>query len=274
MAKDSNPISGLFPQIKKILNYIVVKNSREADKYETPEMARESDIYHLALLEQDTYLLYTDMFTVEMFLQISPMIRRELIRSWIENPYNVPLIYHDYLCEMCRKIVIENHVEKNEYYRKLNGLPPLEATEDDFVYVPERIRNTIYSTHTIPDVPIHEMNSTDQDLISGDPWFQSYVEAHPEKEYLKYIGRLTIDPVVARKARDLELIRFIPNGDFVDLNPYLLKDFTSIYNNYRDYMIFNLYNKNFEVMYENYRPFMMLLLTLFVINQLDRKSVV
>lgn len=273
MSKLENPIGSLFPQIKRILDYIVVKNSREADRYETPTMAREASLYALAVSERDDYLLYTDRFTPQMFLDVNPILKRDIISLWLETPRNIPLVYRDHLTEVCRQLVIDEYEEKNDYYRMLAGLPPLSTPETDYIRVPESIRQSIRASQTIPDLPIHELSQGDQDLVVADPWFERLLVDRPDLTYLNYLGRRSIDPMVARSARDFQLIRYIPIEGFSDLNPYLLKDFANLYNSYRDYVVFTLYNREMENNFTGYRPFMGLLIVLFVVNQLCSKSI-
>lgn len=273
MSKLENPIGSLFPQIKRILDYIVVKNSREADRYETPEMSRSASIYALAVSQRDDYLLYTDRFTPQMFLDVNPTLKRDIIDLWLETPRNIPLAYRDHLVESCRQLVINEYEERNEYYRGLAGLPPISTPESEFIRVPESLRLSLHATRPVPDLPIHELSASDQDLIMADLWFERLRADHPELTYLNYLGRRSIDPMVARSARDFQLIRYIPVEGFSDLNPYLLKDFAGLYNAYRDYVIFNLYSRELETSFAGYRPFMGFLIVIFVINQLCSRAI-
>jgi len=299
VVKQDNPLDNLFPQIEKILNFIVVKNSREAEKYETSEMAKEASLFYQALIQQDNYLLYSDRYTEQMFVEVDPTLRREFIAHWLENPYNVPERYREFLLERGREHVLgpayalmrsdpsgdrdyhqlildhyKRNVERNDYYRMLTGMPPIDATESDYVHVPLHVRERMHTTRTVEDLPVHMLEGNDQDILMGDPWFEEEcLPKNQDKPYLLYLGKRGIDPMLARQARDFQLIRYIPMENAIDINPYLLKDFSGIYNEYRDYVMLTLYNREFEDLYENYRPFMAVLITMYVILQLCNRAV-
>jgi len=271
--KQENPLSNLFFQIEAILDYVVIKNNREAEKFESSQMAHEAAVYQLALTERDNWLLYTDHFTAQMFIEVNPTVRRSLIEQYLANPYSIPLTYRDHLLLSCRKIVLETYEEKNDYYRMLAGLPPYETKVEDFILVPQGIRATIHLTRMIDNIPIHLMERNDQNLIMQESWFTELLTLHPDKDYLRYLGSRSIDPVLARMAKDFELIRYFSSDAGSDLNPYMLKEFGSLYNEYRDYVMLTLYNRELENVFTHYRPFMSLLIILFVINQICLRTI-
>lgn len=97
----------------------------------------------------------------------------------------------------------EHYVEKNDYYRMLNGLPPMDAKP---LYVePWRVNVTMDLS-----VPVHEMPRGDimtldklgvlDDLYNEDP---------KDRGYLKHLGDKKIDIYLARKARSFDPL-YIP----------------------------------------------------------------
>lgn len=273
MPKVENPIGDVFEQIIKIMDYMVVKNKNEADKYETAKSARNASLYELAVTCKDNYLLYTDLFTPQMFFEVTPLEKANRIIEWIANPYNIPLMYQDHLLKTCRKKFIEEFVEENKYYRELNGLPPIDTKESDYITIPDELRKNLITGVTIPDVPIHEQEELYQDLLCQEEWFTTVLEKNPDKGYLRYLGKRKIDILTARAAKDFQIIRYIPIEDSHGINPYLIKDFSDTYNDYRDYVMYSLYNRDMESLYPNYRAFMSLLITLYTIMQVCNKAV-
>ena len=276
--KQENPLSNLFFQLEKIMQYVVVKNNREAEKYETVETARDAALYLSMLLEQDNYMSYARYYEDWMFQEVDPTLREDFIGYWLKEPSLIPGKFRDHLKEHGREIVLNGYVEKNDYYRMLMGEPPLADGLEDFIYVPEAVRASIHTNHIIPNVPMHMMQPSDQEAIVNwhnrdDYWFQKLLENHPDKPYLRYMGNRRIDPFVARRARDFQLIRYMPMEDSGGVNPYLLKEFATLYDDYRDYVVFTLYNREFEDVFENYRPFMALLITAITLMQICNKSV-
>jgi hypothetical protein len=273
MSKQDNPLSNLFTQIEQILDFIVIKNGREADRYETKEMVRDAALYYQAVLQQDSWLSYSDYYEANMFVEITPTVKREFIRRWMESPYSIPLVYRDHIRDRCRKIVVDSYEERNNYYRMLAGLPPLEAPEHEFIMVPEKLRASIYAGKILDDLPIHELPMYEQDIIVQDQWFETVLAENPDKEYLRFLGKRSIDPIVARPALDFQLIRYIPMENSFRVNPYLVKEFSSIYNEYRDYYMLTIYNRELEKLFPGYRAFMGLLITAAVISQVCHRAV-
>lgn len=269
MSKIINPIQDIFLDIEKIISFMVVKNKIEAEKYETMETAKESALWITAIMQQDTYLTYHDLYTHAMFQEITPNIRYQIVEDWLRNIYNVPLIYRDHLLKTGRKIVIDRYVEGNNYYRMLNGQPPIEATEADYIY----LSDTLKQLYGVSDnIPIHKLSDTIQNKYLLTDEYKTVLMNNPNKEYLRYIGLYRIDIFVARRARDFQLVRYLPM-DRSDINPYLMKEFASLYNKYRDYIITTVYNEEYVDLFVNYREFMSLMIISFVLMQICNKAV-
>lgn len=270
MAKQINPIQNLFPDIKKIMDFIVIKNKNEADKNETSETQRESQLWLGALTKMDTYVTYKQLYTLQMFQDITPNVKFVEVEYWLSNIFNVPLIYRDHLLECGRNIILNNYVEKNEYYRMLNGLPTLDEIEQK-TYV--KLSDTLCLLYNVPSgTGAHELTlSSANKYIITDEYLEA-LKTYPDKNYLKYLGIYQIDIMIARKAKDFQLIRYIPI-DRTDINPYIIKDFSELYNKYRDYVMLSLYNAELEDLYENYRTFMSLLITIYVLVHMCNKAV-
>ena len=132
-----NPMYGIFNEFNKIIKTIVIKYSYIAEENETFESKRNADAYIAALMELDNYLTYRD-YTVDEFLDIG-ITNASLISIYTvgDGYLQVPERYRDELLKNRRKRIIQNYIERNEYYRKLNGLPPLSKKSSEFHYVPE-----------------------------------------------------------------------------------------------------------------------------------------
>jgi hypothetical protein len=269
MPKLINPIQNLFTDIEKIMNFIAIKNKIEADKYETVETSKEAALWIHAMMKEDSYLTYQHLYTHAMFQQITPNLKYQIIDSWLKNIYNVPLIYRDHLLEIGRSTVINNYVEKNDYYRMLNGQPPINATSKDFIYLSDNLKQ-LYGITT--NIPVHELTDAIQNKYILTDEYNEILANNPDKEYLRYLGLYRIDIYIARRARDFQLIRYIPM-DRNDVNPYLLKEFATLYNQYRDYVVRTIYNVEYIDLFENYREFISLIIVAFVLMQLCSKSV-
>ena len=165
-AKDANPLSGLYNDFVAILKDLVIKYTNEAESYETLETKKKGDQYVAAYYKMDTFYSYN--YTEEDFNEIG-FHDKDKIAQYMANRRLVPVKYRDALLKRHRDKLVGyyqttngitswvegSYVEKNEYYRKMAGLPPLDATEEDFIYVPEDVGKSF----GIPsDVPLHQLS--------------------------------------------------------------------------------------------------------------------
>jgi hypothetical protein len=271
MAKLLNPIDGMFPDIDRILKFMIVKNQVEADRYETDVSRRESAIYVSALLQQDSFFMYHPYYTPAMFQQVCPNVPIKDIMYWLDgkNIYNVPEMYREELRQMGRKKVLAEYDELNNYYRKLAGLPPYGTPESEFVYLPMSLQ---IEYNVAANVPVHQLMETIQNKLIVTPEYQIMLDQHPDKEYLKFIGVYKVPIVISRRGKDFQLIRYVPN-DRSGINPYLLKLFGIVYNEYRDYIMHAIYNKEMEGLVVGYREFMQMIIVCLVLMQLCPRSI-
>lgn len=265
--RELDPLQNLFPEIEKIVQFIEVKDAVQAAAYETSESATNGEIWIHALLEDDSYLTYCPYWDASMFEEISHSIDKASIQKMINEPYTVPLRFHDNLLKRGRQKFLKLYEEKNDYYRMLAGLPPYGTDPKEYVYLSEPMRNQLHTS----DEPIHMLSDLIQNSFMATDEYKQLLIDHPDKTYLKYLGRRKVDLFTARRAHDFELIRY-PNGQ-ADINPNLLKKFASIYADYREYVMMTLYNEEFEGIYENYRNFMGLVILTHTLLQITNSSV-
>lgn len=265
--RQTDPLQGLFVGIKKILDFLEVKDASEAAKYETPEISDLATMWMNAMLGADTYVTYKNFWNYGMFQEVLPNVKINNIRYWMENPYNLPVQFREHLLEKGRQAFLDSYEERNDYYRMLNGLPPYGTSENEFIYLTDPMRNQLHAT----DQPIHLLSPLIQNSYMETDEYKAVVEANPDKKYLKYLGVYKIDIFSARKAKDFDIIRYSLNRS--DINPRLISEFASLYADYREYVMTTLYNPTFETIYDNYRNFMGLLIQMFVLMQISNKSV-
>lgn len=121
---DINPISQIHSKLWTLISEMIVKNGTKADRDETLETRKYVDSYMDAMYQRDIYEGYTynqdDFFAVGITDEFS-------INHFINHPDEVPQTYKELLFLNKRKKTIEEYNEPNDYYRKLNGLPPLDS---------------------------------------------------------------------------------------------------------------------------------------------------
>ena len=268
MKKELNPIQNIFTDIKKIIQFIYFKNTSLAKLFDTTEYARDAEMWLNAQYEDDTYLTYKPFWTVSMFQQVQNNISINDVSKWMEKPYSVPEKFKYTLLTEGRKRFLKSYVEKNNYYRCLNGLPNYEDSEDDYIYISDETANKIGIDNTIP---VHELSYSDQNKFINTLEYYELISNKNSKDYLKFLGVYKIDPFIARRAKDFEIIRY--PFDHYDINPNLLLKFKEIYDSYREYIMSTLYNSHMDGVLSNYRNFMGLMILLYTLLQLSSNCI-
>ena len=266
-SRQTNPIQDLFIDIKKIFEFMEIKDVNAANKYETTSIRDEADMWINAKECNDTYLTYKNYWKPYMFQEIVSNINLRDINYWMSHPWNVPANFRSNLLEKGRATFLSKYEERNDYYRMLNGLPPIDTNPSDFIYLSDKMRNQLHASNE----PLHLLSDLIQNDFMGTEEYQDLLKNNPDKEYLRYLGLNKIDTYTARKAKDFEIIRYSLNRS--DINPNLLDIFASTYADYREYVMVTLYNRHLEGIYEGYREFMGLLIKMFTMMQVCNKCV-
>lgn len=266
-SRQTDPLQDLFADIKKILEFIEFKDLAEATKYETSETRDMSEMWMNAQLGIDSYLTYRNLWNISMFQEVVSNVKLKDVQYWINHPANVPIEFRDNILRRGREKFMASYQEKNDYYRMLNGLPPMNTPASEFIYLTEPMRNQLHASKD----PIHMLSPLIQNNYMITDEYKSVLAANPDKKYLKYLGMYKIDVFTARKAKDFEIIRYPLNRS--DVNPNLINVFSTLYDDYREYVMTTLYNDQYEGIYENYRTFMGVLIQCFVLLQISNKAV-
>lgn len=259
----SDPLQNLFEDIKKIIDFIEIKDLPEANKYETSAIKSKAIMWMNAKLKKDAYTTYRTLWNFSMFQEIVSNIRYNDFSYYMTHPYNVPIKYRDNLLERGRQAFLDSYEEENEYYRMLNGLPPIGTNPKDFIYLSEPLRNQLHAT----EEPIHLLSPLIQNNYMGTEEYKRVLAENPDKKYLRYLGIYKIDPFTARNAKDFDIIRYTLNRS--DINPNLIDKFSSVYADYREYVVVTLYNPNFEKLYPGYRNFMGSIIMMMTLMQIS-----
>lgn len=264
--KKLDPIQNIFIDLKKIIDFIYVKDINEAAAYETVEYANDATMWMNASIENDSYLTYVHYWKNYMFQEVRPAAKMSLIKYWMEHPFNVPLDFREHLRVSGRKEFLNQYEEKNNYYRRLNGLPDYD--DEDFIYLSEELAS-LYKVDI--KTPVHQLSTFVQSKYMMTDEYKDVLENNPDKKYLKFMGIYKIDYKVSRSAKNFEIIRY-PN-DHYNINPNLLEKFKNLYNDYREYVMVVLYNPSLENIFPNYQNFMGLIIIFYTLMQLSNSCI-
>lgn len=259
-----NPIKNISLDIKKILDSLEIKNNKEALLKETENSLELSELWMIAKLKEDNYISYYHWWQPYMFQEIVNNTKMIDIQKWKQNPYSLPLIYQERMLALGREYFLYKYEEENEYYRRLQGLPPID--DKNPIYMSKELMNKLKA----PNKPVHELSLYFQNKYINTKEYFNVLKDNPDKLYLKYLGKNKVDLFTARKAKDFEIIKFPQN--ILNVNKTLLNSFVKVYNECREYVMVVLYNKHFEDLYKGYREFMGMLIMSYTIMRLMNKS--
>lgn len=262
--KQTGPLQNIFIDIQKLIDEIETKDLEAATAAETEESSAAAEVWLYAQVKEDAYITYKNWWTKAMFQEIRGNVKTIEYNKYLEKPYTVPYEFQEALREKGREKFLAQFVEKNDYYRMLMGLPSINDTEDDFIYLSEEL----YTEYGVPyDTPVHLLSDHLQNLYMNTDEYKAILEAYPDKKYLLYFGDKKISLYTARKAKDFEIIRYPSNR--TDINPVILKEFAKIYAECREYIMTILYNERIKELYKNYREFMGLLIMSYALMRLS-----
>ena len=266
-SKFNDPLQNLFTDIAKIIDFIEIKDESKAKKFETRSIKSKAIMWMNAKLKRDGYITYKSFWNFSMFQEVELNIKINMFKYYMDNPSSVPIKFRNNLLEKGRQLFLDSYEEENDYYRTLNGLPPYGTKQSDFIYLSEPIRNQLHA----PDEPLHLLSSVIQNNYMNTDDYKRLIKENPDKEYLKYLGIYKIDIFTARSAKDFEIIRYTLNRS--DINPNLIDKFSSVYADYREYVVVTLYNSQLEDIYKGYRNFMGMIIMMMTLLQLTNVSV-
>lgn len=259
-----NPLKTLNDDYMAIVKDVVIKYRNLAIVQEDLEMTKYVNQYMDAYFKKDVFESYT--YDSSDFTAVGVSDPNE-IRDYLADSDDIPNGIKESLVELKRNKTLNEYVEKNEYYRMLNGLPKLDDKE--FVYLPydRCVELGINATD-----PIHNIRKVNGDhiidLIEARGWLDDLIKENPDKEYLKYIGKKNIDPVFARRAASYDLL-YLPKISSEDLRD----KFIIIYNQCRDYFVKTIYTPQMSKMIDYYDNFVGLCIMVMTLQQLTVRSI-
>lgn len=254
-----NPFYGIYSDFKKILDTMVIKYSYLAEKYETFEIKKHADTYLSAKSELDTFFTYRDYSVDELYNVGITDVSKLTEYSNNDGYLLIPESYRDALLKNRRKMIIQTYDERNEYYRKLNGFPPLDTLPKNYHYIPEEYANNYGIDITIP---IHKIQDYYNNISSGrGDYLISIIEAvglleklredNPDEEYLKYIGSTRISIDTLRKAKNFQLL-YVNQTTVSDI---LYDEFIKAYEQARDYHVSAIFIREYRDIIPYYDQF-------------------
>lgn len=197
---DINIINSKLQTLTRLMNNIIVKQELRASKFETEEIYLQYEKYKFAIEELDVLEDYDGTWDLLTLTQLLPGVSVSVLEKVVDGTINTSYLYEEniitkedveILLDNRRKWRIDTYVEKNNYYRMLIGLPPVEDGYEDFVYVDGK--------------PIHEITVLEFYRLKRSGKLEVIIAENPDKEYLQYIGK-DISLFDAREAEQFQVL--------------------------------------------------------------------
>lgn len=249
----------VLKDIKTLVNSSIIKIESMAKKFETLETIENADKYIAAVQQTDRFNMYTT-FDIDAVINANITTNVDLQLQYANEPSTIPAQFRDRILNEQRKIIIDNYIEINNYYRMLNGLPDIEESEDDFIKLTEeqRIANGI-----LVDDYIHLLSINDIYKLEESGTINQLISKYPDKKYLNHLGINKIDFVTARITNNFGILSLTSN----DVPDEFYNTFLNIYNQNREYFMTVIYIQNYGNTYKLYDNFIGLCIMLMTIQR-------
>lgn len=199
----------LLEELERMTTNLVVKLEYRAKKYETTSSREEGDMYVEAFNRTDIFDSYR-MFPPEVIkqaglgpgttLSTGEVVTKKMFEEFCIHPYTIPFGYRDTVLNFQRIYVVKNYVEKNNYYRELNGEPPLDENPKEFVYLKRPVKDVDITK------PLHLMNRKELTKLKVEGILDAVVARHRNKRYLAHLLDLKIPYHISRKATNFSIL--------------------------------------------------------------------
>lgn len=255
-----NMLKQLYNDFLIILDESVVKYTALADKNETLEMKKEADAYRVAYLCEDTFFTYYhyEKSVIADVLQLNLSTDYDLIMEYVNDKMKIPYTLRDKVLLKQRAYIVDNYVEKNNYYRMLNGLPDYEEPKENYLYVDEE---TAEKYRIDPTIPIHELSKNKIVVLQAVGYIDKLYE-ETKKKYLKFLGPNKIDIITARMAKNFAILR-IPYS----VSEAMWDNFILIYDQCREYFCTCIYVTEYRETIDYYDNFIAMCIMIMTIQQ-------
>ena len=271
------------------------------------EMRMYVDTYLDSYYHNDTFTSYTYNYSelYDAYMELYPVEPTEeddlTLRYLAANNAEIPEAFRDILLRNRRKANIERYVEKNDYYRMLNGKPNIDDDGSDKVYVTPDLCDkygldpNIFWSHMEDDtyvpISVDEIEDYYNETLGNDmgTHYMSILETNgclkeiqdsifnnpnisktekKRKQYIKYLGSKRISIVNARNAKNFEILYLdstIPK-EIADI-------FVPLYERCREYFTSTIYIYSYRTVFDYYDRFIALCIMVMALSQLIARSI-
>lgn len=244
-----------FSEVLNLSEGIVWKNPYKVLQFEQNVDLVKVEYYILSRQDRLTFEV-VDQFDRSVLEAIG--VPEEDIDLCLADSNYIPEILRAEAVKKQQEFYISTYVEKNDYYRMLNGLPNIDEPEDEFVF------NTEYPDISGSDTPLHELDSVQLYMLEANGYLETVRAEHPDKKYLQFLTDKKVDVYKARQSEDFSIL-WMNGSSYTNL----LEDFVDTYNESRGLMTTVFFQKS--MMSDIYCGFFGMMILFQTILQLNRK---
>ena len=268
-----NPMASTYDSVLKIIKSITIKYNYIAEENETTESLMAADEYLDALEGKTTFDSYID-YTYEDMISVGITDYDIMSQAVTGNTSVIPERYREALYKIRVAKILDNYVEKNNYYRMLNGLP--DSDDTSYFYITDSMAENFGIDKNIPIHQIQDyynkIHSGDGDyyisLVEGSGYIANLYEANPDKKYLYFMASNRIPISKSRRAKNFQILLIRDTS----IKQVLYNEFTNIYEQCREYFVNVVFNRSFRSFIDYYDNFIALCIMVMAIQQLVVKQ--
>lgn len=271
-----NPMANIYKDFIKILQTMTIKYSYLAEENETFETKKLADGWIEAKQKKDNFYTYRDYSKQE--LDAVGIIDYKIISKVLQGEIDsVPEDKREALLLLRRQRVLDRFEEQNEYYRMLNGYPPIKTKPNKMHYVPKEIAKAYNIEKSVPIHKLQDYYNKIKDgegdriinLIDGLGIIKNLKKSHPDETYLNYLGSNRIDLIKARRAKNFEILSL----DKANIKSNVFDAFTDMYGKCRDYFVNTVFVNTFRSFFDYYDNFIAMCIMVMTMQQLIMKQI-
>lgn len=257
----------IINEINRLVLNVVVKHDVHARNNEKLEYRKAADKYIAAVFETDSIYSYPDLDD-RAFNAVGIAIPADKNIKTLKDKYGYSDDLIMSLIKAQRRLIIDEYVEHNNYYRSLIGQPPFDDNGN--------IKDTITLTDAecgIAGCPlnslIHELDDTQLSRLESKGIIDKYISEFPDYKYLPRMGYNRVDLITARQGLNFQIIKVTINESMDEFDQMFL----NVYSECREYVMEILYNRNSSRSFDKYEEFMGLVIMIMTVQRVITRQI-
>lgn len=240
-----NPFIDSLLYCVKILSYgSILKDDRAANEQEQLDSLQQAELYIYAMENGADFQMYD--YDEAMIASVITPAYIMYLPTFVKNKNAIPEQFRDKLVKLARKKVIDNYVEKNNYYRMLAGLP--DYGDKGIPFGPYSY--LLPKGETVNVSYVHELGPDGAKMLELYGIMDAIKMDYPKAKYLDYMYA-GISIYKARKSVDKQIL-YMPSSGNKDIDDLFKRKYELV----RTYVARRVDSKAMEYESSNYQGFL------------------